>query len=63
METLAALFLTIIVLNLVSKSLFLLYCHITDPSISYMTLWYRQSVVPFIDRSSCPDVFLKISQN
>ena len=45
METLKALILTIIVLNLVSKGLFLLYCHITDPSISYRTLWYRQPVV------------------
>ena len=53
METLKALILTIIVLNLVSKGLFLLYCHITDPSISYRTLWYRQPVVLQFLFSAC----------
>ena len=59
MEIPKALILTIIVLNVVSKTLFLLYCHITYPAISYRSLQYRQSVVPFIDSSGCPEVFLK----
>ena len=45
------------------RSFFSLYCHITDPSISYGTLGYRQSVVPFIDSSRGQQVVLKLSQN
>ena len=59
MEIPKALILTIIVLNVVSKTLFLLYCHITYPAISDRSLQYRQSAVPFIDSSVCPEVFLK----
>ena len=33
--------------------------HITYPAISYRSLQYRQSVVPFIDSSGCQEVFLK----
>ena len=57
METPKALILTIIVLNLVSRGYFLLNSHITDPSIRYRTLRYRQSVVPFIDSSGCREVY------
>ena len=59
MEAMRALILTVIVLNLVSKSLsFLLYCNI------YSTLQYKQFSVLFIDSSSrSEEKFLKISQN
>ena len=53
-----ALILTIIELNLVRKGLsFLLDCHI------YGTLRFKEFLVPFIDSSSRPEEFLKISQN
>ena len=49
MEVVKALILTIIMLNLVSESLFFT----RDPLISHCTLRYRQSVmVPFIDNSA-----------
>ena len=64
METLKALILTLtVLLNLAIKGIFLLNCHITDPSILYTTLRCRQSVVPFRDSSSCPEVLLKLLQN
>ena len=51
METLKALILTINLLNLVSKGLSFYYA---------VTM---QFIVPFIENSSRPEVFLKISQN
>ena len=58
METLTTLILTIIVLNVVSKGLSFYYTVIfTGPSTTHPIL------VPFIDSSSHPEVFLKVSQN
>ena len=63
METLKALILTnIMLLNLDSKGLILLYYHITDSSISYRTLGYSQPVVPFIDSSRCCVQIREINQ-
>ena len=63
METLKALVLTIILLNLVGKGLFFYFLHITDPIdiVQDSRIW--QSVVPFIDSSSFPEVFFKTYQN
>ena len=64
METVTALILNIIVLNLVSKRPSFYYTIIfTGPLISYRALRYKQFVVTFIDSSSRPEVFFKISQN
>ena len=58
METLTALILTIIILNVVSKGLSFYYTVIfTGPSTT------QPIMVSFIDSSSHPEVFLKVSQN
>ena len=58
METLTTLILTIIVLNVVSKGLSFYYTVIfTGPSTTHPIM------VTFIDSSSHPEVFLKVSQN
>ena len=57
METLKALILTIIVLNLVSKG----FTCFTAPSYLQDSLQYNQFIAPFIDSSSRPEVFLLIS--
>ena len=60
METLKALILTIIVLNLVSKGFSFYYnVIITGSSATYC----KQFIVPFRDSSSRPEVLLKILQN
>ena len=58
MEALAALILTIIVLNVVSKGLSFYYTVVfTGPSTT------QPIMVPFVDSSSHPEMFLKVSQN
>ena len=58
MEAMKTLILTIIVLNLVSKGL----SFFTVLSYLQESLRYKQFLVPFIDSSSRPVEFLKISQ-
>ena len=59
MEAMKALILTIIELNLASKGL----SFFTGLSYLRDSLRYKQFLVPFIDSSSRPEEFLKISQN